>query len=280
MSTAAPDWGAFLAVVSVAATYAITWAPFVSDYSRYLPEDTSVSRAFWWTYLGTVVSCVWLEILGSLLAVVYPSNDTSSALGALTGNWILVIMALSLIGAATTNLYSGMVALATAATTWWTPRRSTLVRVVGIGVTFIVGLIVALLGYHSFLSNFENFLLVLAFIFVPWTAVNLTDFYIIRHGVYDARAFFTSKGVYGGWIWQTLVAYLVGIGLEIPFIDQEFYTGPLVSAVGGADLSWIVGVVVPTVLYIVLCRIWPPAGLNPRDPNQADTDRGLAQTLI
>lgn len=259
-ATSVPNWGTFLAVVSVSATYAITWAPFVSDYSRYLPEDSSVRSCFGWTYLGTVVSCIWLEILGSLTVVLYPKLSTAAALDKISGAWLLVILAISMIGAATTNLYSGMVALATAASTWWTPRRSAAVRVVGVGVTFLAGLIIALAGYSSFLNNFTNFLLVLAFIFIPWTAVNLADFYLVRRGQYDPRSFFTPKGIYGGWVWQALLAYFVGLLLQIPFIDQAFYVGPLVASLGGADISWIVGIVVPGAIYVLLARRWPPAG--------------------
>jgi len=265
LSSAAPDWGAFLVVVSVAATYAIVWAPFVSDYSRYLPRTSGVGACFGWTYLGTVVSCIWLEVLGSLVAVLFPKLETAQALGSLAGSWLLVVLALSMIGAATTNLYSGMVALATAASTWWTPRRSTLVRVVGVGITFVVGFVIAIAGYSSFLENFVNFLLVLAFLFIPWTAVNLADFYLVRHGRYDPQAFFTPRGIYGGWIWQALVAYFIGLILQVPFIDQAFYVGPLVPLVGGADISWIIGIIVPGLLYVTLARIWAPAGaVEPR----------------
>jgi len=262
MSTTPPSWAAFLVVVSVAATYAITWAPFVSDYSRYLPANSGVGPCFAWTYLGTVISCIWLEALGSFVTVMYPKLGTADAFAAISGSWILVIMALSLIGAATTNLYSGMLALATAATTWWAPRRSTAVRITGIAITFVIGFAIALAGYRSFLTNFTNFLLVLAFIFIPWTAVNLTDFYIVRHGQYEPGAFFTPRGIYGGWIWQALVAYFIGVALQVPFIDQAFYMGPFVKLVGGADLSWIVGIVVPTLLYIALTKVWPPAGAD------------------
>ncbi|MDA8207639.1 MAG: cytosine permease [Actinomycetota bacterium] len=261
-STAAPNWGTFLAVVSVSATYAITWAPFVSDYSRYLPKESSVRSCFGWTYLGTVVSCVWLEILGSVTVVLYPKLSTAAALDKISGAWLLVILAISMIGAATTNLYSGMVALATAASTWWTPRRSAAVRVVGVGITFVAGFVIALTGYSSFLENFTNFLLVLAFIFIPWTAVNLADFYIVRRGQYDSRSFFTPKGIYGGWAWQALLAYFVGLLMQIPFIDQAFFVGPLVASLGGADISWIVGIVVPGGLYVLLAQRWPPVGVE------------------
>jgi NCS1 family nucleobase:cation symporter-1 len=237
-----------------------SWAPFVCDYSRYLPSNSGVGPCFGRTYAGTAISCIWLEVLGSFVTVMYPKLGTAEAFAAISGSWILVIMALSLIGAVTTNLCSGMLAPATAATTWWTPRRSTLVRITGIAITFVIGFAIALAGYRSFLTNFTNFLLVLAFIFVPWTAVNLTDFYIVRHGQYDPRAFFSPRGIYGGWMWQALAAYFIGLVLQIPFTDQAFYVGPFVRLLGGADLSWIVGIVVPTVLYIALTRVGPPAG--------------------
>lgn len=260
LSTQPPNWGDFLVVVSVAATYAIAWAPFVSDYSRYLPKDSGVTSCFGWTYAGTVISCIWLEVLGSLITVLYPKLSTAAGLSTISGSWILVIMAFSLIGAATTNLYSGMLALVTAATTWWKPRESALVRLLGIVATFVTGFAIALAGYKSFVENFTEFLLVLAFIFIPWTAVNLTDFYIVRHGRYRPQHFFTADGIYGRWIWQALTAYFIGLVLQVPFIDQAFYVGPFVKYVGGADYSWIVGIVVPTVVYVVLTRMWRPAG--------------------
>jgi hypothetical protein len=81
--------------------------------------------------------------------------------------------------------------------------------------------------------------------------------------------------LYGGWIWQTIVAYLVGVAVEVPFIDQEWYTGPLVKHLGGADISWIIGLVVPIVLYVALCRFWPPAGVQRIDPLAGAADQDL-----
>jgi NCS1 family nucleobase:cation symporter-1 len=42
--------------------------------------------------------------------------------------------------------------------------------------------------------------------------------------------------------------------IQIPFLAQSFYTGPLVAKLGGADISWLVGIVVTFVLYFVLIR--------------------------
>jgi len=29
--------------------------------------------------------------------------------------------------------------------------------------------------------------------------------------------------------------------VQVPFLDQLFYAGPLISSLGGADIFWIVG---------------------------------------
>ena len=67
---------------------------------------------------------------------------------------------------------------------------------------------------------------------IPWTAINLTDFYFVRKEQYDIDSIFTPYGTYGRLDWRTMVAYLVAIGVEIPFMSTTFYTGPMVSHLG------------------------------------------------
>ena len=95
----------------------------------------------------------------------------------------------------------------------------------------------------------------LLFVFIPWTAINLTDYYLVKRGDYDVASFFTPHGRYGGFLWRGLVAYILAIGAEVPFIDQTFYTGPMVAVLGGTDISWIVGGVAGFVFYVVALRV-------------------------
>ena len=46
--------------------------------------------------------------------------------------------------------------------------------------------------------------------------------------------------------------YLIGIMVQLPFLATSFYTGPLVEPLGGVDISWIVGLLVPALLYYSL----------------------------
>jgi nucleobase:cation symporter-1, NCS1 family len=58
----------FLTQFGVTAGYQISWAIYVSDYSRYLPPHVTVRRTFLWTYWGSGLGAVWLMGPGALLA--------------------------------------------------------------------------------------------------------------------------------------------------------------------------------------------------------------------
>jgi len=96
---------------------------------------------------------------------------------------------------------------------------------------------------------------VLLVVLVPWTAINLIDFYIIHKGVYDLESIFRfDGGVYGRFNWTAITAYLLGIVVQIPFMATSLYTGPVSAFLGGADLSWVAGLVVTGPLYLLLAR--------------------------
>ena len=72
-------------------------------------------------------------------------------------------------------------------------------------------LVIAYLGYKSFVTNLSNFLDVLLVIFIPWSAVNLADYFLVRGGNYDVASFFVADGVYGRFAWRGLLAYAMGL---------------------------------------------------------------------
>jgi len=115
------------------------------------------------------------------------------------------------------------------------------VRLAGIGFIFVVGTILACLSSAHFYSSFENFIGVLLFFFVPWSAINLVGYYLVKHGRYDVQSFFKPDGIYGGFQWWACICYVITLAVQVPFLDQLFYVGPLVSPLGGADISRIVG---------------------------------------
>src|SRR5262249_47886583 len=78
---------------------------------------------------------------------------------------------------------------------------------------------------------------------------------LVRRGDYDIPSFFTPHGRYGGFLWRGIIAYLLAVAVEVPFIDQAFYTGSLVESLGGVDISWVVGGIAGMIFYLIAWRI-------------------------
>jgi nucleobase:cation symporter-1, NCS1 family len=251
--------GTFLLIVAIAATWQITYAPYVADYSRYLPSNTSISASFWWTYAGTVIAAIWMMSLGSIAVAVAGdafnkgSSDFLVDLAPAGWGWtISIVIILGIAAVQVLNLYGMFMSSTTTIDALKPLRMHTSTRVWFIVIAAIVGTAVGILGQNNFLEYFSSFILFLSYFLIPWTAINLADFYLVRKGKYDLPAIFDSHGIYGKVNWRAMIAYVVAILVEVPFVNSTFYVGPFVAPLGDADLSWIVGMVVAAVLYVVL----------------------------
>jgi len=106
----------------------------------------------------------------------------------------------------------------------------------------------------DFLTNFEDFLLLVLYLFIPWTSVNLVDYYIVRRGHYAIAEIFNPHGIYGRWGWRGIISYSVGFAAMLPFLSTSKYTGFVAHALDGADISLFIGLPVAGVLYYVLAK--------------------------
>jgi nucleobase:cation symporter-1, NCS1 family len=245
----------FIAAVGLFFMNMLSWAVYVSDYSRYLPRSVSAPRTFWAVFSGNALGACLYGGLGIYITAVAPSANSVVSIGSIAGKWILPILALSLLGSDALNAYTGMLALESVRSTWQKVVASRTARVIGLLVIFIIATVLAETGYKTFLTSFENFIDVLLFFFVPWSVINLVDFYIVKKGRYDVKSFFSPSGLYGGWRWVALIPYVIALAAQVPFIDQTLYVGPMVKVLGGADISWLVGFVVAGAGYLVAIRI-------------------------
>ena len=118
----------------------------------------------------------------------------------------------------------------------------------------VAATVIALLSSSDFVNRFADLLAVLLYLFTPWTAINLVDFYLVRKGHYSVREIFNPQGMYGRWNWRGLLAYGIGFAVMIPFFSTVIYTGPVARSLKGADLAMLVGLPVATLVYLFACR--------------------------
>jgi len=257
-------WTPFLAQFGIVAGYQISWAPYVSDYSRYLPPDVTVRKTFQWTYWGSALGAIWLMCLGTVLAAAIKTGDTFDAVKAINiagdkvfsgfGAVALIFSAVGLISVMAINMYGGSLTLISAIDSFRPVRATLAVRITTIALTAVLSLVGALAASADFLTNFENFLLLILYFFIPWTAVNLVDYYLVRRGHYAIAEIFNPRGLYGRWGWRGITAYTVGFMAMVPFFSTGLFTGFAAKALGGADISLFIGLPVAGVLYYVFGR--------------------------
>lgn len=255
------DWGKFLIVFGAAAGYQISYAVYVSDYSRYLPPDVSAPAVISWTYAGAALSAMWLMSLGAFIGSAIAEPDAIGSIQQVGnslfhgfGTFAAVISVPALLSIMAINLYGAMLTGASAVDGFKQLKPSVRGRIIGILAIAIVVYTIALIIPENYLSSFNNFVLMMLYFLIPWTAVNLVDFYFVRRGHYAIADIFKPNGVYGRWSWRGLVAYAVGFAAMIPFITTTFYEGPAAKAIGGGDISFAVGLVVSAVSYWLLSR--------------------------
>ena len=253
------SWVAFLVQFGGAAAYALGWAPYVSDYSRYLPPQTSPARALGYTYGGVFVGAVWLMALGALVAAAFSGASPLEGVRADlilpgAGLWLLVAALPGLVSVITINIYAASLELITILDSIKAVRPTRALRVVGCLVIAAAAVIGSLVSTGEFLANFGSFLVILLYVLVPWTSVNLVDYYLVRRGRYAVREIFNPSGVYGAWGWRGLTAYAIGIVAMIPFVVTVWFTGPVATALGGADIALFVGLIASAIAYVILGR--------------------------
>ena len=253
--------GPFLTELLAAASYQLSWSIYVSDYSRYLPREVSVRASFWWTYLGAFIGGAWMMLVGSIAAATAPQLDVAAALEHAAdrilpgfGPVLLIGALLGLVTVAALNFYGASLTLLSVCDTCKKLKIGLGKRIATLTLAAVVSTLIALDSSSNFLTRFSALLSLLLYLFTPWTAVNLVDFYLVRRGHYSVREIFNPRGMYGRWQWRGLLAYGAGFAAMVPFFSTDFYTGPVARALGGIDVSMFVGLPVAAGVYLLACR--------------------------
>src|SRR3984893_2888639 len=240
----------FAIVLAVSFSYILSWSPYASDYSRYLPEITSRSYIAIYVFIGAAVASFLTEVVGVLVAILAPGASTPvAALKVAMGGFGAFAVVAVILGATTANvlnLYSNTISAKVLDIRL--PRWQ--LAIVGGALAFIV----ALIGYQNFTQNYQNFLIVLDYWIMPWLAIVLLDFYVFKHR--EPMGFSEAPS----WNRNGLIAWVVGLVVSLLFISEQFQVfgvkahGPLAGWFGDADFGYFIGFIVVAVVYVVFNR--------------------------
>lgn len=239
--------GGFILMVTLAASFVISWGAYASDYSRYMKSDTSRAAIFFLSLAGVSLSSIWIEILGVAAASVVVSS-TSGGIQQLMGGGVLGALALVAIWIGTVSVnamndYSGSLALQAAGARVKRPYVAIVVTAFAFGLTMW-------LHTGNLTSKFENVLLFITYWVPPFAAIQMVHWWRNR-GRVDARRIMVFASLPSGW--DALIAELVGFGAAVPFMNTTLFVGPAASGfMHGGDIAFYVGFLVGGATYAII----------------------------
>ena len=261
--------GAHLAMLTLLMTaigvgWGISWVTWASDYSRFVPVTVPSKTVFWYSYVGMFVPTVWLAILGATLASVTLDTDPAKMVSAVFGGITSVLVLLMVLhGPIATNILNVYSAALAALSMDIRLSRTAIALVVGIS-SYLVA--IYFIFQPLFAKAFDNWMISLLLWMSPFAGVILADFFIKRRGHIDVPELYRAPEAcaYGDVNWSGIAAFICGLvagwsvqdGL-VPALQGPISTGLL----GGADLSWLVGILVSGAVYLALGRRAAPSAV-------------------
>jgi len=235
---------AFFGMIAFSYSYLMSWGPYASDYSRYLPTDVKLKNVFMNTFLGSFISTTFVEVVALIISFATMNTSPIESLKSISGNLYpisLVAIALGGIAANVLNLYSASLS--------GLVGGIRMKRTKFVGVVAIVGVALSLIFYRGFYQFFESFLLVLDYWISPWIAVLVIDFIVFRRQTLRFDRGVKVNGV---------TSYILGLLISVPFMNVSLgpvgYTFPISERFGGIDISYFIGFLSAAVLYLFLER--------------------------
>ncbi|MDR3709886.1 MAG: cytosine permease [Capsulimonadaceae bacterium] len=233
---------------------ATSWSSYAADYNVNQPEGIPSSKVFWLTFLGVIVPCILMELLGLALSTGFKGDGAGDlAAGALkplgaTGTVMLGFLALSVIAGNIPNDYSLGLSMQVVGRAF-----SRVNRAVWTVLGAIVYVLIAIPCAGRFDDTLKNFLLLVAYWLGPWSVILILEHFVYRKGKYNAEDWDTRTALPAGWAAMTALALgLVGVYLGAA---QTNFVGPLAKMINppfGMDIGFELGMVIAGVAYLML----------------------------
>jgi len=260
-------WPTWFLSVTVAAALPVSYAIFLSDYTRYIPKNMPSSRVVWAAGSGMFVGCWVALVFAAGVMTMLKSMDTPFVPGLIDivvwwGAALLVIAgvvasqpqgSLCLYGAGL-----GLQALV--------PSMGRIMATLLLSIVSLILIFVGIYGWNM-VNMILAFLILDQCMLAPWVGINLVGYYFIMKGEYQPQDLFTfMSGERGGRYWYSngwnrsaLTAWVLGLVVGLMFAQTDYFAGPLAEMSGGVGLDWIFAGATAALAYYVLERAKPSA---------------------
>ena len=161
-------WSGFWIATDTVVAAAVSFAPMAADYTRHARSSTS---AFWGAFIGygaTQFLCYAIGLVALVTVARTPSDIYGAFVAVPLGSLGFAILAARELDQSFADVYSTVVSVQNIRPRW--DRRV---------LAALVATITTVLALAINISDYENFLILLGSVFVPLTAVFVTDFFFV-----------------------------------------------------------------------------------------------------
>ncbi len=264
---------AFLTASAVLASNPLSFLFNGPDWVRYLPSTTPArpifAHVFWASYLPSLA----MTMMGAFCATLGDMTDPISGLKPFMPAWLFVVYIVAVVGGSLANnvptYYSSGLALQAIGLRLRRYAATMLDVIVSTSITLY------LLFVQDFSTALNDFIALLVVWVGPFGGVWICDAYL-RRGRYDPGAIHSKAGAAGRyWGWRGLnpcgcIAILAGMAAAAMTMKSPLFDGPLATALGGADLSWILGFPTSALVYGTLVLVRERRAAAGRQPLWSD----------
>ena len=253
MNVGSSEAGSVLSFAASVFGFGTGWTSYAADYTVYQPANTSRTQVFLWTFGGLIFPLCFTEMLGlavmtaSINTPAYATGYTESGIGGLLaavlfpplgrfGQFILVILALSIIGNNCPNIYSLTFSLQVMGR--WTQAVP---RFIWTFIGTIVYCAIAIPGYSHFESVLENFMLLIGYWLAIYEGISLPEHFFFKHGFtgYDVSAYMDPTRLPPGF--AAVLAFCFGIFGAVMGMAQVWFIGPIGKKIGDPSYGGDIG---------------------------------------
>ncbi|KAE8763996.1 purine-cytosine permease family protein [Georgenia thermotolerans] len=233
--------------------WGITWFTYAADYSRFVSTSMPRRKLYLASTLGQFVPVVWLGVLGATLATKNGTVDPGQLIVENFGALAVPVLLLVLHGPIATNILNIYTfSVATQALDIKIPRR-TLSVLVGVLAMLVV---IFFIFQENFAAVLDSWLIGLVAWVATWGGIMLVHYYRIERQAVRVDRLFDAPGTrrLPDLNWAAYVAFFVGVFCTWLFMYGVLpvFRGPVATALGGVDLSWLAGGVAAAAVYAVL----------------------------
>jgi len=237
--------------------FATGWSSYAADYNVYQSEKIPARRIFLLTFMGVVIPCIVLEIIGMALTSAYTGQQGGGLLAAAArplgglGTFLLLLLALSVVANNIPNDYSLGLSMQVLGRPFQRINRA-----VWALIAAVIYVLIAIPAASNFNETLSNFLLLIAYWLGPWSIILILEHFVFRRGRYNVDDWNTPRKLPIGW--AAIISFIIGLGGVLLGAAQVYYVGPIAGLFNppyGMDIGFELGVIFTAITYYFLRRV-------------------------